>query len=370
MSNNDGCEQLIHEIYDAAQSSPAWTEVFQSLQSLLALDAWNLLRVTEGGAEVLAAGGDRMSAEAPARYTAYYAAIDPRLARLQRSAPQTLCVTQREFDARAVSASEFYQDFLLPEGLLYSLGAIVHRTPEHEYIVGLHRGPDRGTFDDIGETRFGRLIPHLHRALQLADELAASRARAGAAEAARDTLPDAVLSIDLQGRVRDANHRAEAMLRDGRVIGLRGRQLRFTTAEAQSRLASGIERLALAPAPVSFAVGNESAQVGRFSVTLLRIRSAQPDAGLLCLITPLGPRRVATLQQLADLFGVTPAEGRLARALVNGQSVEAYAVSAGIKISTVRTHLRALLIKTGAARQSALVQLIAAIPAVRDPSAH
>ncbi len=376
MLNTEGSEPLIHAIYDAVHaaasdsSMPAWAGVFQALQSQWGLDAWNLLRVGEAGAEVLAVGGDRVSDGAAARYTAHYAAIDPRVTLLQQRAPLTLCVTQREFDARAISASEFYQDFLLPEGLLYSLGAVAHRSPVHDYIVGLHRGPDRGVFDDIGETRFDQLLPHLHRALQLADELAASRARAHAAEAARDAMPDAVLSIDLQGGVRDGNRRAEAMLQSARVIGLRGGKLRFIKADAQSRLLSGIERLAMAPVPVSFSLGDASSSEGRFSVTLLRIRSAQPSAGLLCLITPLGVRRVATLQQLADLFGITPAEGRLARALVLGQSVEAYAVGAGIKISTVRTHLRALLIKTGTARQSALVQLIAAIPPVRDPSAR
>lgn len=374
--DTDGIEPLIHAIYDAAQAAasdpaaPAWAGVFSSMQSRWGLDAWNLLRVGENGAEVLAAGGDRVSAGAPARYTAYYAAIDPRVTLLQQQAPLTLCVTQREFDARSISASEFYQDFLLPEGLLYSMGAMAHRSPVHEYIVGLHRGPDRGVFDDIGESRFVQLLPHLHRALKLGDELAAARARASAAEAARDTMPDAVLSIDLQGKVRDGNRRAEAMLREGRIISLRGGKLRFMAADAHSRLLSGIDRLAMVPVPVSFSLGDVTSQEDRFSVTLLRVRGGQPDDGLLCLITPLGARRVATLEQLADLFGITPAEGRLARALVNGQSVEAYAIGTGLKISTVRTHLRALLVKTGTARQSALVQLIAAIPPVRDPSAR
>jgi len=74
---------------------------------------------------------------------------------------------------------------------------------------------------------------------------------------------------------------------------------------------------------------------------------------------------LASAAQLIETFGFTPAEARLARALAAGQSVEGYSQQHALKISTVRTHLRALLAKTGAVKQAGLLQLLATLPVVR-----
>jgi DNA-binding CsgD family transcriptional regulator len=115
----------------------------------------------------------------------------------------------------------------------------------------------------------------------------------------------------------------------------------------------------------------------RFSLTFTRMLQqpspANGDAhadspGVLCLVAPLDRRRVATARQLMDLFGLSGAEVRLARALCIGESVEEYALDQGLRLPTVRTQLRSVFSKTGTERQTALVRLIAGIPVVRDPA--
>jgi DNA-binding CsgD family transcriptional regulator len=64
-------------------------------------------------------------------------------------------------------------------------------------------------------------------------------------------------------------------------------------------------------------------------------------------------------------FDLTPAEARVGIALARGRSPDEIAVSNGVSISTVRTQLRALFAKTGTARQTELVGVLASLPVVR-----
>ena len=61
---------------------------------------------------------------------------------------------------------------------------------------------------------------------------------------------------------------------------------------------------------------------------------------------------------LQELWGLTPTEARLARALTAGQSIKAFAEAEGCSWHTARTHLRNTLRKCGCGRQLDLVQLV------------
>jgi len=78
------------------------------------------------------------------------------------------------------------------------------------------------------------------------------------------------------------------------------------------------------------------------------------------------PKRVATATQLMEFFKLTAAEARLVRALCRGEDVQTYAVDEGLKVTTVRSHLKAAMEKTGAPTQRELVRMVMAIPAVRS----
>ena len=63
------------------------------------------------------------------------------------------------------------------------------------------------------------------------------------------------------------------------------------------------------------------------------------------------------IQTLANL-SLTPAETRIAIALVKGQSVEAYAKEAGISINTARWYVKQIYAKTGVKRQTELIRML------------
>ena len=59
---------------------------------------------------------------------------------------------------------------------------------------------------------------------------------------------------------------------------------------------------------------------------------------------------------LKQLFGLSPAESRLAAALCVGSTLNEYAAQAGVAIGTARYQLKQVMAKTQVSKQSQLVQ--------------
>jgi DNA-binding CsgD family transcriptional regulator len=62
--------------------------------------------------------------------------------------------------------------------------------------------------------------------------------------------------------------------------------------------------------------------------------------------------------RLRELYGLTPAEARLAGLLAEGRVLKSAAAELGITLQTARTHLKRIFGKTGAANQAQLVRLL------------
>lgn len=76
---------------------------------------------------------------------------------------------------------------------------------------------------------------------------------------------------------------------------------------------------------------------------------------------------VAPERLLRDLYGLTPAESRLAMSLAHGRSLTAAAAEAGITRHTAHTQLASVFAKTGASTQLELVRLLHRGPAAVRP---
>ncbi len=67
---------------------------------------------------------------------------------------------------------------------------------------------------------------------------------------------------------------------------------------------------------------------------------------------------------LRSLYGLTPAEARLAQALVNGLSLQEYADQQSVSIHTVRSQFRTIATKAGVGRQTDFVRAVLTGPAM------
>lgn len=85
--------------------------------------------------------------------------------------------------------------------------------------------------------------------------------------------------------------------------------------------------------------------------------------GTVLMITPVATTRgLPSADHVSELFGLTPAESRIALALAAGFSLRDSAANQKITFGTARAYLNAIFSKTGTNQQSALVSLLKSIP--------
>jgi len=83
------------------------------------------------------------------------------------------------------------------------------------------------------------------------------------------------------------------------------------------------------------------------------------DVPRFAMVVAIDPARHSLSEKdLAEFFGLTPAEARLAAALLTGKTLSQIAANSGIRITTLRTQLASILRKVGAERQSDLIRIL------------
>jgi DNA-binding CsgD family transcriptional regulator len=80
--------------------------------------------------------------------------------------------------------------------------------------------------------------------------------------------------------------------------------------------------------------------------------------GFLLLAASGANKAMLNADLLRLMFDLTPAEAKLARRLVDGDTLNQAAVAQGISYGTARVHLRAVFVKTGVTSQGALLALL------------
>lgn len=194
--------------------------------------------------------------------------------------------------------------------------------------------------------------------------------RAGSVAASLlDRIPLAVVFVRRNASIVHANAKAQALLaREGALFRTPDGMIAARRSEDHRRLTHAIEMLSAGDP------GQESA---------LTIEPDEDAGGLSVILVPAGLRRggvalfIADLDdqltidegRLAELYGLTAAEARVLAGLAQGQPLEDIAERHGLKVATVRQHLKAVFFKMGVRRQSDAIKMVLTGPAViTDPT--
>ncbi|MFC3651949.1 helix-turn-helix transcriptional regulator [Dyella humi] len=380
-------ETLVADLYESALLPEQIPDVLARINRALDCDGLHLIGKDEETSSVFASVviGERIAA-AERDYLAHYHRIDPRL-QIGLNTPTGMVVACHDvLDDHFVSGSEFYQDFLIPAGPRYVIGGNIYRTGGKNIHVALNHLIGRPEFSEEKRKEVGAYMFHLSRwakHLFLADEL---RGAASSGFFALETLGQGILILDERSAVLFANQASQRLL--GNVLTTRGfrtswapgaqlkAQFKATIRDRQARTRTLVHPIGGRPTPLVLSLlplprdrGMGVRMPSGMEVVSRVLDPALPggigvipSASLVVLIreqvavSPPGPGRYQRA------FGLTPAEARLAVALAHGASPQGYADTAGLSIATVRTQIRALLAKTGAASLRALVVLLASLP--------
>jgi DNA-binding CsgD family transcriptional regulator len=167
-------------------------------------------------------------------------------------------------------------------------------------------------------------------------------------------LTDEVLAIHV-------NHAARAELDAAHPLQLLGRELRARRPQDVLPLADALHAAARRGLRKLLTLG-EGAQ--RVSISIVPL-ALPDDAREPVTLVMLGKRQVCevlSVQGFAQSHGLTAAETRVLDALCRGVPPTEIAARVGVAISTVRTQIGNIRIKTGAANIRALVRQVAVLP--------
>jgi len=183
-----------------------------------------------------------------------------------------------------------------------------------------------------------------------------------AAVEALNLLSVGVVLVRGDGHVLNANRVAQRILEGGDGLSCGGGRLQAFYSHEQAALTRTIAAaVAETPAGGAFTFARPSGRRA-LSVVVKALRAGTAGAGrprlAAVFITDPDQEVAAEAQTLSGLYGLTPAEARLASSLVRGMSPAQAAAALGLTVNTVRTHLKRIFSKTETRRQSDLVRVL------------
>ena len=365
---------VIPLIYDTSTSADALPELSNALLRLFQARACGMAAFNFQLREGVVHSSSGYFPEFLNSYRDHYSRHDPWLRHEEPyRVPGTVHVGQELVPKSELIKSQFYQEWLQPQGLFYRLSAVLIREEANVCYFAILRGRKdaRFGFDEIRLCR--TLAPHLRSAVQMRRQLAMLEVERNAAVEVLDRMPRAVVLCDPSGAPVIVNGAARKILASGDGLVVRGGKL----AARRQLETNALESLIFAAASAARGEGDSSG--GTLSVS--RASGLRP---LSMLVSPMrapstvpGHRRIAAVvfisdpdsvifaneERLLQLYGLTRAESRLAARIAEGRSLEEAAAILNITTHTARSYVKRILGKTGTKRQVELVRLLLLSPA-------
>lgn len=310
----------------------------------------------------------------PAFVTAYaehFAHINPWNAYWRSLKGTTIGASEEVAPARSFINTEFYNDWLLPQGRTVAAAGmkIVGDGDEVANLLMHYPLSKSGVYDRAAVKVLSNVRGNFERSINLARLLRSDVETAVAKAALVERSRCAAFVVTGDRRVRDANSPAERLFVTGQCVSIRHGRCHLADATADTRFAAALALLSQGrPTPVS-RLGFRTA-AGAWQISFAALPIAQPAGGRLTLLPPerlvlvqilkLGSKglNAGDLAPLAPAFGLTPSEIALCRRLLLGESVADAAERLGITQETARTRLKAIFQKTDTSRQAELMLLL------------
>lgn len=301
-------------------------------------------------------------------YIEHFAHINPWAEYWARMPSGFVCVAEQHLPARTFSNTEFYNDWLLPQGdVLGGVGLKVDASPTDVILFPVHYpGRFAELYDRPAAEVSRRLAGVVMRAAGTARDLQRQReAAASQAAVAGRSWPSIV--VDAAMRLCGANPEAEALLSGEGLLRCKEGKVHFASPVLDQKVASAVASLAASVASAASSCGWHDPH-GPMVVQLSRLPKTHPMARplfcertqvLLVLKRFAHPPAPPDLAAFGEAFGLTRSELLLCLSLYAGRSLHEAAAELGLTYETVRTRTKAIFQKTGVRGQPALCALLA-----------
>jgi DNA-binding CsgD family transcriptional regulator len=360
-------DDLVDLIYEAGVQSELWPSVLDRMSGIAGADGGVLFAAGTGLPQWTASAN--MRDHMVAFVEEGWAANNARSAAAFRKRLSSFSTDHDTLEPEEIETAPIYRDFFRPRGFGWSIGTSIVPLTGDVLVVSLERRYELGPVDDACKAILDPLRPHLARAALLSARLGLERARSTVLSLEMVGLAAAVVTAD--GRMVASNRRLDAMT--DTVVPRAFDRLALADAAAQKTLAAALRRLAIPQegfaGALSFPATRPAGQprIVHLVPLVATARDVFRKGDAVMIVADIGNGGMPEASLLEALFDLTPAETRVAQRAAAGTPLKTIARDLSLSHETVRTHMRAILRKSGARGQVELVRLVATLPSVRLP---
>jgi DNA-binding CsgD family transcriptional regulator/PAS domain-containing protein len=381
MWTDAGAAGLLRSIYDAALDASRWQEFlvrfateFSSQAAMIFGQDFSDRSVEVTGAPASLAAHHGITEEFMRSFSAHYCSTNVWTEDERFHHEGLLINGSKVYSDKRLPRTEWHADWLRPQDLFYILAAVVEKRAHRSFNVTAVRSKRCGPYTEQEEARLQALVPHLQTAFALHRRLHRAEVLAHASVAVLEHLPMGVVLLDERASVLHANERAHALAQQTGLLRFDREALRACNHGDDVRLQRAMLSVVVSGRGVPLNAGGAfrlQGLVGLLHVLVTPLPHwstpfGEQTAGAVFISDPasVAPPLAGMLR---IFYRLTPAEARLAEALVNGLSPQEYAERHGLSIHTVRSQLKAAAAKVGVSRQADLVRTILTGPAMLSP---
>jgi DNA-binding CsgD family transcriptional regulator/PAS domain-containing protein len=328
--------------------------------------------ITRNDHRILACEGDTIKSGGHL-YESYYWQFDEWTAGLERQRRSgKVTLGQEVWPRSSLLKSAYYNEFLSPHDICDVTAILYIDANRFLESISVYRGPQEDDFALEQITILRTLAPHLKIAFETRRKLSALEARVCDLEIALDAIASALILLDSNQNVIFVNRRARTLLGNDNSLYVHKAKLAGRDCRETSRLQQLIAKALANPAHANGTCGG-SMPLNRPGKRPLHIlvsplyATDNPVCGktsVAVFIDDPEDHPIVPADVLRTLFGLTPAEARLALSLLNGHSASETADLGCVSRETVKSQMKALLAKTGSSRQGELIRLLSRLPGI------
>jgi len=366
-------EDVVGLLYEAAVDPHRRRRSLGALaQSMNANGALYLVWDRDKGEARLCEAGGSLPVDYVSRYREKWGREDPRRLSLEKSRCGSILASDRETDARSRPMNFFYERFLLPRRIAHTVAANLTPINRCYSQIYVERGVDQLPFSVEDVQVFRGFVHHMLIAEHIAREFALRQREVLQFERILDSLNFGAIAIDSTAKVVYQNAVADEILSAKDSLSLVGGRLHAGGSLRLERRLRSVLNHAVGKSNYSGVLRLERHSGKQpYVINVTRLQAPENGGPLgLVIVTDAerGDRELPS--RLKELFGLSKAEARVAARIAEGFRLPEIAAEFGVRMSTIRTQLRAVLKKLHVKRQADVVRLVLALPPVRPSEAR
>lgn len=360
-------------LYEAAADQSLWEPFIEQLGQKTGATSGALLILDYEHEKYSLSTSWRMTSDSVRLYQEHYHSLDIWAQRGLVNPTGYVLTSQSICPLAEIKTTEIYNDYMLQAGIEHGMFSILENNKSCAASVSLYRHRSRKEFSESNVRVLRFLAPHLRRAFKLHFQLSEAKAHSVGMEAAFDALPTGIVLLDASGDIVFMNRSAAGTTAESDGLLVTGNQLRAERSSESQRMA------AMVKTAVSLSIANDVSAGGAILISRrtrpplqlvispirnTKLQTSSSIAAVTIINDPLRSQRPSE-QTVRVLYGLTPAECRVALLLSDGHGPGHIAEMIGVTKETVRSQIKSIYCKTGVRRQSELVRLLlnhAAIP--------